>query len=206
MWGGEDESGPTPTVLTGKISADKATAGQLTQWGTSTLAQQNLPKAYKGAFGWVANGTLYYAGGEGAKGEIRWTTPDATGTIPGWVTLAASNLSSVEDLRDSVGYVSGSTVFVFGGTTVSGVTQGVARANLAPKPPFFQAGLFYVVVPALGIKDEVGQQLSYIAAASVATVDFVILLLIGYAFNHREKTRAFFDRIRDRRRRRSSSG
>ncbi len=201
VWGGEDPSGPTTAVLQGIVSADKATLNQIVQWGTSNAAEQNLPAAYKGAFGWVANGTLYYAGGEGAKGHVVWAIPDATGTIPGWKSLGASDLSTAEDLRGAAPFVSGSHVFVVGGTTVSGVTQALARADMAPKPPFFQVGLFYVVVPAMGIGGEVGQQLSYLSAAGVATLDFVILLLIGYAFNHREQTRAFFERLRTRRRR-----
>ena len=78
---------------------------------------------------------------------------------------------------------------------------GTARANLSPALPFFQLGLFYIVVPAMGIQGPVGQQLSYLAAAGVATGDFVLLLLLGYAFNHKERTRAFLHHLRNRRRR-----
>ena len=53
----------------------------------------------------------------------------------------------------------------------------------------------------MGIQGEVGQQLSYLAAAGVGTADFVLLLLIGYAFNHKERTRAFLHSLRNRRRR-----
>ena len=113
-----------------------------------------------------------------------------------WTTLAASSLPAADDLRDAAAFVSGSHEFVVGGVTTAGVTSRSARADLSPKPPYFQLGLFYVVFPTLGIGGEVGQQLSYLSAAGVATVDFAILLLIGYAFNHREKTRAFFDRRR----------
>ena len=56
------------------------------------------------------------------------------------------------------------------------------------------------MVPALGIGGEVGQQLSYLVAAGVATANFVLLILIGYAYNHKAQTRAFFERIRGRRR------
>jgi hypothetical protein len=181
VWGGEDAVGPTPTVLSGTVSPAKGSAGEITAWGTSNLAEQNIPSVHKGAFGWVANGSLYYAGGEGAQGQVWWAIPDSSGNIPGWKTLAASDLSATEDLRSAAAFVSGSHAFVVGGVTVSGVTGGIARADLAPKPPFFQVGLFYVVVPSLGIQGEVGQQLSYLAAAGVATTDFVILLLIGYA-------------------------
>ena len=46
------------------------------------------------------------------------------------------------------------------------------------------------MLPALGIGGEVGQQLSYLVAAGVATANFVLLILIGYAYNHPEKTKA----------------
>jgi hypothetical protein len=201
VWGGEDAAGPTPTVLRGDISTDKATLGQVTRWGTSSTAAQNLPAAHKGAFGWVANSNLYYAGGAGSNGEIVWAIPDANGNIPGWVHLAASDLPSTLDLQGAAPIVSGSHVFLVGGTTSSGATSGTARANLSPALPFFQLGLFYIVVPAMGIQGPVGQQLSYLAAAGVATGDFVLLLLLGYAFNHKERARAFLHYLRNRRQR-----
>ena len=55
-----------------------------------------------------------------------------------------------------------------------------------------------MVVPALGIGGEVGQQLSYLAAAGVATANFVLLLLIGYAYNHPATARSLWDRVRRR--------
>ncbi len=96
--------------------------------------------------------------------------------------------------------MNGSHVFLVGGTAAGTPTQGITRANLSPPQPFFRLGLFYVVLPALGIQGEVGQQLSYLVAAGVATTNFVILLLIGYAYNHPEKAKHFFNRIRERRR------
>ena len=53
----------------------------------------------------------------------------------------------------------------------------------------------------MGIQGEVGQELSYLEVAGVATGDFVLLLLIGYVFNHKERTRAFLHGRRNRRRR-----
>ena len=204
VWGGDDASGPTAQVLRGDISTDKATLGQVTRWGSPTAAsaaQQDLPAAHEGAFGWVANSNLYYGGGQGSNGEIVWAIPDTSGNINGWKHLAASDLPTDLGLRDAAPVVSGSHVFLVGGQTGSGPTTGTARANLAPKAPFFQLGLFYIVVPAMGIQGPVGQQLSYLAAAGVATGDFVLLLLIGYAFNHKERTRAFIQHLRNRRRR-----
>ena len=206
VWGGEDAAGPTTQILRGEVSTAKETLGAITRWATPPAAsagQQNLPAAHMGAFGWVANGNLYYAGGEGANGEVVWAIPDAAGNIPGWKHLAASDLPSDLGLRDAAPIVSGSHVFLVGGLALDNATNGTARADLAPKLPFFQLGLFYIVVPAMGIQGEVGQQLSYLVAAGVATGDFVILLLIGYAFNHKERTRAFLHGLRNRRSRTS---
>lgn len=204
VWGGEDAAGPTTQILRGEVSTAKETLGEVTRWArppAASAAQQNLPAAHTGAFGWVANGNLYYAGGEGANGEVAWAIPDAAGNIPGWKHLAASDLPPDLQLRDAAPIVSGSHVFLVGGLAKDGPTTGTARADLAPKLPFFQLGLFYIVVPAMGIQGEIGQQLSYIVAAGVATGDFVLLLLIGYAFNHKERTRAFLHGLRNRRRR-----
>jgi hypothetical protein len=139
-------------------------------------------------------------GGEGT-GTMYWTAPDVDGNLTGWHTLAQSNLPADLQLQDAASIVSGSHAFLIGGTSAGTPTQGIARANLAPPQPFFQIGFFYLTIPALGIGGEVGQQLSYLAAAGVATVNFVLLLLIGYAYNHKARTRAFFERLRRRRRR-----
>jgi hypothetical protein len=202
VWGGEDAAGPTTQILHGEVATAKETLGEVTRWArppASSAAQQNLPAAHTGAFGWVTNGNLYYAGGEGANGEVVWAIPDAASNIPGWKHLAASDLPPDLQLRDAAPIVSGSHVFLVGGLTKDGPTTGTARADLAPKLPFFQLGLFYIVVPAMGIQGEVGQQLSYLVAAGVATGDFVLLLLIGYAFNQKERTRAFLHGLRNRR-------
>ena len=75
----------------------------------------------------------------------------------------------------------------------------IVRTNLAPKPPFFQVGgPFGLTVPALKIDGEIGQQIGYLNAAGVATVNFVLLLLIGWAMAHKEQTLAMWRRIRRR--------
>jgi len=204
VWGGEDAAGPTTQILRGEVSSAKETLGQVTRWASpaaSAAAQQDLPAAHAGAFGWVANGNLYYAGGEGASGSVVWATPDAAGNLPGWKHLAASDLPADLDLQEAAPIISGSHAFLVGGLAKAVPTTGTARAGLAPQPPFFQLGLFYIVVPAMGIQGAVGQQLSYLVAAGVATGDFVLLLLIGYAFNHKAQTRALLQRLRNRRRR-----
>ena len=87
-----------------------------------------------------------------------------------------------------------------GGTTASGPTAGVARTNLAPQAPFFQLGILGATVPALKLDGEIGQQIGYLNAATVGAVNFIILILIGYAFNHQAQVRALVARMRSRRR------
>ncbi len=202
VYGGEDAAGPTTAVVIGEIGTEGESLGEVTGWWTPAAdgaEEVNLPVAAKGAMGFVSNGTLYHVGGDG-EGTIYWTTPDADGKLTGWNTLTQSNLPADLRLQDAAPLVNGSHAFLFGGTAAGAPTQGITRASLAPPQPFFRLGLFYVVLPALGIQGEVGQQLSYLVAAGVATTNFVILLLIGYAYNHPEKTKLFFNRIRNRRR------
>lgn len=195
-------SSAAPAASAG-ASGSAPAAGQITQWATSSAA--NLPAARVGAVGFNANGTLYYLGGVGQgpnddfSGEVYWATPDANGNINGWTHVVASDLPKGQDLQYPAPIVAGSSVFLIGGTTASqGILTGSAQANLAAMPPYFQLGLFYVVVPAMGIQGPVGQQLSYLAAAGVGTVDFVLLLLAGWAFNHPERARDMLGRLRRR--------
>ncbi|HSS35236.1 MAG TPA: hypothetical protein VLR93_03095, partial [Patescibacteria group bacterium] len=94
----------------------------------------------------------------------------------------------------------GSQAFIVGGTTSDQpAIVASARANIAPQPPFFQLGLFGLTVPGLKIEGEIGQQLGWMNAAAVGTVNFILLVLIGVAYAHPERTKAIFDRIRGRR-------
>jgi hypothetical protein len=68
-------------------------------------------------------------------------------------------------------------------------------------PPFFQLGLVGATVPGLKIEGEIGQQLGYLNAAAVGTVDFILLILIGWAFAHKAQTRAIAERVMRRGRR-----
>ena len=56
-----------------------------------------------------------------------------------------------------------------------------------------------MTIPALKIDGEIGQQVGYLAAAGVGTGDFVLLIVIGWAFAHKEQTRAIVARLRGRR-------
>jgi hypothetical protein len=95
--------------------------------------------------------------------------------------------------------VTGPNVIIVGGETAEGVVDISARANLAPLSPFFQLGLVGATVPALKIEGEVGQQLGYLNAAGAGTLNFIILLIIGWAFAHKEQTRAIIARVTRRR-------
>ena len=50
-------------------------------------------------------------------------------------------------------------------------------------------------MPGLTIQGEIGQQLGYLNAAGVGTVNFIILLLIGWAYAHKAQARAIIARV-----------
>ena len=50
-------------------------------------------------------------------------------------------------------------------------------------------------MPGLKIDGEIGQQLGYLNAAGAGTVDFVILLIIGWALAHKEQARGVVRRV-----------
>lgn len=225
LWvmGGRDANGPTGAVQVGLIGAPGAaegsgtsgtaaegTSGQgatdggaaaeadpaaVTAWRVAN--EVNLPAPRANATGFTANGVLYLIGGtdgQAPSNELWWAVPDATGAVDGWKHLEQSDLG--EGIAGAASLSSGSNAFVIGGTTANGVTPGAARTNLAPQEPFFQLGILGATVPALKIEGEIGQQLGYLNAAGVGTVNFVILLLIGWAFAHKERTREILGRFR----------
>jgi hypothetical protein len=214
IYGGRDASGPTATVLRGDLGATFVAASPapgttpapdpllIQQWGTGTGAT-NLPGPRTKAAGFTSNGVIYLVGGSDGKSprtEVYWTTPDANGNISGWLHLGQTDLpASSGGLTGSAGIASGSESFLVGGTTPAGVTTSSDRANLAPQPPFFALGLIGATIPALKIDGDVGQQLGYLSAAGAGTVDFILLILIGWAFAHKERTRQLFAKLRRRR-------
>jgi hypothetical protein len=108
-------------------------------------------------------------------------------------------------VQDGAIIVSGSA-FLLGGSSGSGALTTSYSANLAPQEPFLQLGLVGAVVPGLQIGGQIGQQLGYLAAAGVGTGNFVILVAIGWLFNHRELVRGWWDRRRIRREAKAPSG
>jgi hypothetical protein len=209
IWGGRDANGPSGEVQRGALGTPPSTATpgpnpvvaplQLSQWAVTNA--YNLPAPRSAAAGFSANGGLYLAGGSdatGPKNQLYWTVPSGTGTLPGWKHLDQTDLPAA-GLDGASAAVNGSHVFVIGGTTADGVQAGAIRADLAPQEPFFQAGLVGVVIPALTIPGEIGQQLGYLNAFTVGLVDFALMLFVGWAYAHPAAIRGWVDRRRKRR-------
>jgi len=214
LWGGGNASGPSGGVQRGQLGVPQTDASpapnaapvplRVLQWAAADGA--NLPGARTSAAGFAANGTLYVVGGDdgsGPKSQLYWTVPNGDGTIAGWKHLDQTDLPAA-GLAGGSAIVTGTNVFILGGETGDGVQSGAIRANLAPQEPFFQAGLVGVVVPALRIDGEIGQQLGYLSAAGAGTVDSVILILIGWAYAHPASVRGWIDRRRSTRRSRQA--
>src|SRR5579862_1367044 len=171
------------------------------QWGTS--AAIDLPAARTAAADFAANGTIYVVGGSDGKtpqSQLYWAVPDATGNIStGWSHLDLTDLPA-GGLAGGTAVVNGANVYVFGGQTAGGLNTTSISASLAPISPFFQLGPFGIVVPALQIPGEIGQQLGYLVAAGASTTNFAILVFLGWAFNHKPVVRAWWERRRAKRR------
>ena len=211
LWvlGGSDANGPVGAIQRGTIAtppAEETPAPNakpvplaVLQWAIADA--YNLPAARTSAAGFGANGTLYVVGGDdgsGPQNELYWTVPSGDGTLTGWKHLDGTDLPA--GLEGASPLVFGSNAFVIGGMSAEGPLTSAVRANLAPQEPFFQAGLVGAVVPALKIDGEIGQQLGYLNAAGVGTVNGILLLLVGWAYNHKPQVRAWVDRRRGRRR------
>jgi hypothetical protein len=204
LYGGSDANGPVGAVQRGTFGLAAAEGlpenpdeGKLIRWDVNDEA--NLPAARANASGWGANGAIYLAGGNdgsGPKTELYWAVPTTTGDLPEWKHLDASDLPEPREGAPAV--ISGPDVILVGGTTPAGVVASSVRANTAPQSPFFQLGLFGATVPGLKIEGEIGQQLGYLNAAGVGTVNFIILLLIGWGYAHKAQARAIIARVTGR--------
>ncbi len=201
LWGGRDANGAVNLVQRGTVSQpaeegqpENPDEGRVTVWGVNQAA--NLPIAVDSAAGWAANGAMYVVGGEngdGLQGDLYWAIPDQFGDVTEWKHLDSSDLPT--GLAGSSAVVVGPNVILTGGISANGITDQSARANTAPQSPFFQVGLVGATVPGLKIEGEIGQQLGYLNAAGAGTVDFIILILIGWAFAHQEQARGLVRRV-----------
>lgn len=206
LYGGSDAAGPVGAVQRGsfgKVAAEgfpvNPDAGKVTRWDISNAA--NLPVARTDAAGWGANGAIYLAGGDDGKGskpEVYWAIPTTAGDVPEWKHLAVSDLPAA-GLKGASAVITGPNVVLVGGTSGSTVLASSARANTAPLSPFFQLGLVGATVPGLKIDGEIGQQLGYLNAAGIGTVDFILLILVGWAFAHKAQARSIIARVLRRR-------
>jgi hypothetical protein len=216
VFGGSDADGPTASVQRADYGSTATTTGSaapaetgaaaptpaasgavqgVVKWATPD-ASGNLPAPRTGGGSFAANGALYLVGGSDGTTEQRqlyWAIPDASGNLPGgWRHLDPTDLP--EGRADAATVVSGSTAFLLGGTVDGAATTSSVRASLAPEEPFFQLGIAGVTVPALKIGGEIGQQLGYLAAAGVGTGNFVILVIVGWAFNNKPAIGGWLER------------
>ncbi|HYO44333.1 MAG TPA: hypothetical protein VES19_14140 [Candidatus Limnocylindrales bacterium] len=192
--GGRNETGNVvATVQRGLVGGPAATAEDpniVADWRYS--AETNLPGPRTNMSGFTANGGIYVQGGSDGvapRTETLWATPDAGGVIPAWQHLAQTDLGY--GIEGGAGVVAGSYAFVIAGNTPSGLSANLARTNLAPQEPFFQLGILGATIPALKLDGEIGQQIGYLNAATVGAVNFILLIAVGWAFNHKEKVQAF---------------
>ncbi|MGH2476964.1 MAG: Kelch repeat-containing protein, partial [Candidatus Limnocylindrales bacterium] len=201
LYGGHDANGPVGAVQRGNISVEAAAGfpenpdtGKVVRWDVNDAA--NLPGARDDAAGWSANGALYLVGGAdgaGQRTELYWAEPTNGGDIPEWKHLPVSDLPA--GLTGGSAFVTGPNAVIVGGDSGGSALTSSVRANTAPQSPFFQVGLVGATVPGLKIDGEIGQQLGYLNAAGAGTLNFVILLLIGWAFAHKEQARAMVARV-----------
>jgi hypothetical protein len=200
VFGGTGPSGPTTTIYRlNVVNGLPATTdeGALIGWAIAPTAQQ-LPGPRSGAVSFNANGSIYVIGGVDDTGAIQtstlWTVPNTgTGDLPAWHQLDQTNLP---DGRTNSGMAAiGSFAYVIGGEGPTGTLDSIARANISPLPPFFQLGILGATIPALSIKGEIGQQLGYINAMTVGIVNFILLIVLGYAMSHREASMRLMEKL-----------
>jgi hypothetical protein len=202
--GGEGPQGPSNSVFFLALNTEgepqvNDETGRPFGWGVAVGdARFAMPEPRARHTSFTNAGAIYILGGVGADGAIQpstfWAVPDpALGTIPEWRRLEATELP--EPRAEAAAAPVGPNVFVIAGETPDGPVTSSFRAQLAPALPFFRLGLFGATVPALGIQGQIGQELGYLAAAGVATGNFIILILVGLAFSHRKGTMRVIERV-----------
>lgn len=197
VYGGTTADGKaSATVQRGELGTG-ADAGRIVRFGVRGGAT-DLPAPRTNLNGFTASGALYAIGGSDGtapQGTLYWAVPSGTGDIAEWKHLDVSDLPASGNAGGAP-FVLGPDAIIVGGTTRDGVIAASVRANIAPEEPFFQLGLFGATVPALKIDGEIGQQLGYLIANSIGLGNFVLFIVIGWAFAHREQIREWRDRRR----------
>ena len=198
--GGEGPDGVSPAVFRltldeGEFIVDEAT-GAAQGWAIAPPEQQ-LPEPRIRAATFTANGAIYVIGGSDAEGAPQashlWAVPNAAGDLPAWNRREETDLP--EPRAGAALSNVGSFAFLIGGEGPDGPVDSSFRANLSPGPPFFRLGMFGATIPALAIQGEIGQQLGYINAFGVGMTNFVILLVIGWMYSHRDQTWRLAERL-----------
>ena len=189
--------GPTPGP-TAEPGAPPASPAPDVVLGWATNAAYNLPGARAGAAGFSSNGALYLVGGSDgttAHRELYWAIPDSAGNLTGgWHHLAETDLPA--GLYDAAPVVTSATAILIGGNSGAAPVATSIRSSLAPQEPFFRLGIAGVTVPGLQIGGAIGVQLGYLAAAGVGTGNFVLLVAVAWAFNHRRQIAEWRERRR----------
>ena len=197
VYGGTGADGkPVATVQRGEFGTG-ADATKIARFGVKG-GGTDLPAARTNLEGFAANGALYAIGGTDGTTPQRtlwWAIPTNAGDITEWKHLDVSDLPA-SGLAGGAPIIIGPDAILIGGTTSQGVTTSSVRANLAPEEPFFQVGLVGATVPALKIDGEIGQQLGYLNANTIGIVNFSILVVVGWAFAHREQIKDWRERRR----------
>jgi hypothetical protein len=200
VYGGTSANAPaTATVQRGEFGTG-GDATKIARFGVKGGGTE-LPGPRTNLEGFAANGALYAIGGsDGSKlqNTLYWAVPTNAGDITEWKHLDVSDLPAT-GLVGAAPITLGPDVILVGGTTSDGVVKTSQRANLAPEAPFFQLGLVGATVPALKIDGEIGQQLGYLNANTIGIVNFTLMVVVGWAFAHREQIKGW----RERRRRES---
>ena len=190
LYGGSDANGPVALVQRGAFGQAAAAglpanpeAGKVIRWASTPA---NLPVARAERAGWARQR------GDLPRRRQRRDGAAERGLLGGPDQRRhdrRSGSTCVSDLpvpaQGGAPVVSGPDAIIVGGTTDAGVVKTSVRANTAPQAPFFQLGLVGATVPGLTIEGEIGQQLGYLNAAGVGTLDFILLILIGWAFAHK---------------------
>ena len=172
-------------------------AGGLLGWAVAPEGQ-GLPEPRAEATGFNANGAIYAIGGVDAAGvpqeSMLWAVPDTTtGDYDEWQRLDQTDLPVGTAGAPIVGV--GAHAFLFGGETPEGATDGSLRAEISPRPPFFQLGIAGATIPGLAIEGEVGQQLGYLNAMGVGMTNFAILVILGIAASRPASTKRVIGRV-----------
>lgn len=196
--GGEGPNGVSGSIYRLPLNEGAIDPNEEGQVGWYTaLEGRGLPEPRARTAGFTANSVLYQLGGVNADGAPQssnlWAEVEANGDLGPWQRTDTTDLVEPRAAASVVNV--GSFAYLFGGEGASGPVDNSMRANISPEPPFFRLGLFGATIPALAIEGEIGQQLGYINAFGVGMANFVILIMIGWAYSHRQGTMRVIERV-----------